>query len=60
MEFLQQPVGMVFDDDLGSNWKKFKNNLELYMAATGCKNKDGEIKCAVLVNKVETYLIRSN
>lgn len=50
MEFLNQPAEMVMEGDLGANWKKFKNNLDLYMKATGCVNKTEDTKCAVLLH----------
>lgn len=47
MEFLQQPAPMAFDGDLGSNWKKIKSNMELYMAASGC-NQKGDKMCGTV------------
>ncbi|KAG5870574.1 hypothetical protein JTB14_029721 [Gonioctena quinquepunctata] len=36
--------------DLGSNWRKFKNNFSLYSIATGCKEKAKEVQAAVLLH----------
>ncbi|KAG5887510.1 hypothetical protein JTB14_036233 [Gonioctena quinquepunctata] len=50
MEFLKQPASMGMCGDLGSNWRKFKNNFSLYSIATGCKEKAKEVQAAVLLH----------
>lgn len=45
MGFLKQP--WEFEDDLGVNWRKFKNNLELYIKATGFVQKGKDVQAAV-------------
>lgn len=41
---------MVMAGDLGVNWKKFKNNFELYCMATGCSEKPQSVQAAVLLH----------
>lgn len=48
MEFLKQPKPMQATGDLASNWKKFKENYNIYMMASGCNLKDKQIQAAVL------------
>ncbi|KAG5891902.1 hypothetical protein JTB14_013369 [Gonioctena quinquepunctata] len=36
--------------DLGSNWRKFKNNFSLFSIATGCEAKAKEVQTAVLLH----------
>lgn len=50
MEFLKQPKAMCLEGDVGENWKKNKNNFELYAVATGCKHRGKNVHAAVLLH----------
>ncbi|KAG5880756.1 hypothetical protein JTB14_010939 [Gonioctena quinquepunctata] len=50
IEFLKQPASVGMCGDLGSNWRKFKNNFSLYSIATGFKEKTKEVQAAVLLH----------
>lgn len=38
------------EGDLGVNWKRFKSSYELYMVATGGKEKEKAVQAAVLLH----------
>lgn len=43
---------MEFEGDMGTNWRRFKTNLDLYMKATGCSDRGNEIQAAVFLHCV--------
>ncbi|KAK9704014.1 hypothetical protein QE152_g28561 [Popillia japonica] len=50
MEYLSQPKEMVMTGDLAANWRKFRNNYETFMIATGANKKAVEVQAAVLTH----------
>lgn len=52
MEFLKQPKSMSLEGNQALSWKKFKENMELYMVASGCKTKEKAIQAAVILHCV--------
>ncbi|KAK5644833.1 hypothetical protein RI129_006133 [Pyrocoelia pectoralis] len=50
MENLKQPKPMQLEGNQGMNWKKFKNNFELFSVATGCSEKSKKVQAAVLLH----------
>ncbi|RZC37174.1 hypothetical protein BDFB_012164, partial [Asbolus verrucosus] len=52
MEFLKQPKEMEMTGDLAKNWKKFKENYQLYVTASGYYARDKPVQAAVLLHCV--------
>ncbi|KAK9712563.1 hypothetical protein QE152_g24829 [Popillia japonica] len=50
MEYINQPKPMVQDGDVGKNWKRFKNNWNLYATATGCIECGKEVQAATFLH----------
>lgn len=57
MEFLKQPKPMMMEGNLSVNFKKFKQNFELYLLATGCSEKSQKIQAAVLLHSVGEHVL---
>lgn len=52
MESFKAPKNLSFNDNVAENWRKFRQNFEIYMLATGNDKKSPEIKVAILLNIV--------
>lgn len=52
MVSLSQPAEMVFEGELGVVWRRVKNSLLPYIAASGCKMNSEEDRSAVLFHCV--------
>lgn len=50
MEFLKQPAEMEMDGDKATAWKRWKRGYDRYETATGCANKDGEVRIATFLH----------
>ena len=47
---LNTPPVLVMDIRASENWKKFKQKYEVYVVATGVKEKSKKVQAAVLKN----------
>ncbi|CAN7986374.1 unnamed protein product [Ixodes hexagonus] len=55
---IEPPEKMCLTGDLRANWKSFKQRFELYVTATGQKNKSDEQKVALLLTLAGSRVIR--
>ena len=49
-ESIRQPDELVLSGNIAENWRKFKQEFELYMLAAGCDEKPSKQKIALLLH----------
>ena len=49
-ESLKQPEELVLEGNIAENWRKFKQEFELYKIASGCDTKPPKQKIALLLH----------
>jgi len=51
-EYCRPPIGLSFDGNVAENWRKFKQNFNIYMKAPGRMKKASDLRLAILLNAV--------
>ena len=57
MESIKQPNPLILTGNIADNWKKFKQELNLYMVATGLDKKNDQQKIALLLHIAQSAAI---
>ena len=52
MESAKAPKELQLSGNVGENWRKFRQNFEIYLKAAGLETKPEEVKVAILLNVV--------
>ena len=50
MDSLLKPSALSFDGNTSENWRRFKQQFQIYLVASGSQDKDDTIKIAILLN----------
>lgn len=51
-EYCRPPVGLSLDGNVAENWRKFKQQFQIYMKASGSEKKESDVKVAIFLNAV--------
>ena len=57
-ESIRQPDELVLAGNIAENWRKFKQEFELYLVATGLDTKSSKQKIALLLHVARKQAIR--
>ncbi len=50
MDSFHKPSALSFDGNTSENWRRFKQQFQIYLVASGSEDKDDPIKIAILLN----------
>ena len=50
MDSFHKPSALSFDGNTSENWRRFKQQFQIYLVAPGSEDKDDTIKIAILLN----------
>ena len=50
MDRFHKPSALSFDENTPENWRRFRQQCEIYLTASGSEKKDGTVKIAILLN----------
>ena len=50
MDSFHKPSALSFDGNNSENWRRFKQQYDIYLTASGSKKKDDTVKIAILLN----------
>ena len=50
MDSFHKPSALSFDGNNSENWRRFKQQYDIYLTASGSEKKDDTVKIAILLN----------
>ena len=50
MDSFHKPSALSFDGNTSENWRRFKQQFDIYITASGSEQKDDAVKIAILIN----------
>ena len=50
MDSFHKPSALSFDGNTSENWRRFKQQFDIYVTASGSEKKDDTVKIAILLN----------
>ena len=50
MDSFHKPSALNFEGNTSENWRRFKQQFDIYITASGCEKKDDAVKIAILLN----------
>jgi len=50
MDSFHKPSALSFDGNTSENWRRFRQQFDIYIIASGSEKKDDAVKIAILLN----------
>ena len=57
MDSFHKPSALTFDGNTSENWRRFRQQYEIYLTASESEKKDDTVKIAILLN-IEVFPLR--
>ena len=57
MDSFHKPSALTFDGNTSENWRRFRQQYEIYLTASASEKKDDTVKIAILLN-MEVFPLR--